>query len=91
MIPHTKAAEMFGEQTRLRFRHRYEVNPAYVERLEKGGLIFSGRAPDQPIMQVLELQDHPFFMATQAHPELTSRLDKPCPFFHEFLKTAAKN
>lgn len=71
------------DRLRLRFRHRYEVNPAYIERFEKAGLVFSGKAPDQPIMQILELPEkiHPFFLATQAHPELTSRPLRPSPFF----------
>jgi CTP synthase len=89
ILPNTRAAELFGTKARLRFRHRYEVNPDYVERLEKGGMIFSGRAPNQPIMQVLELPGHPFFMATQAHPELTSKLEKPCPFFDGFVAACA--
>ncbi|GIK16267.1 MAG: CTP synthetase [Planctomycetota bacterium] len=72
-----------AERLRLRFRHRYEVNPDYIERLEAGGLIFSGRAPQHPIMQVVELPEsvHPFFLATQAHPELTGRPLSPSPFF----------
>ncbi len=89
--PDTKAYSLFGHTARLRFRHRYEVNPKYVEALEKNGLIFSGKAPQREIMQIMELSAHPFFMATQAHPELTSRLDKPCPFFLEFVRTASQN
>lgn len=65
----------------MRFRHRYEVDPRYVELLEKGGLVFSGKAPNQPIMQILEIPGHPFFMGTQAHPCLTSRPLKPQPMF----------
>jgi len=74
---------MFGgaATARLRFRHRFEVNPEYVERLERGGMVFSGKAPGQPIMQILELPDHPYFVATQAHPEFTSRPLRPSPFF----------
>lgn len=87
--PHTKAEELFGPVARLRFRHRYEVNPAYIEKLEESGIIFSGKAPQREIMQIMELPDHPFFVATQAHPELTSRLDKPCPFFVGFTKACA--
>lgn len=90
ILPNTKASSMFGTKARLRFRHRYEVNPEFVERLEKNGLVFSGRAPNQPIMQILELPHHPFFMATQAHPELTSKLDKPCPFFDGFIEACTK-
>ncbi|MBI4043673.1 MAG: CTP synthase (glutamine hydrolyzing) [Candidatus Diapherotrites archaeon] len=84
----TRAHALFGDSVRLRFRHRYEVNPVYIQTLEKHGLVFSGKAPGREIMQILELPHHPFFMATQAHPELTSTLDKPNAFFYEFLKTA---
>jgi CTP synthase len=70
---------------RMRFRHRYEVDPRYIERLEKAGLLFSGKAPNQPIMQILELPSHPFFMGTQAHPCLTSRPLRPQPMFVGFV------
>ena len=75
---------------RLRFRHRYEVNPEFIDRLTSAGLVFSGWAPNQPIMQVLELpQDvHPFFLATQAHPELTSRPLSPSPVFVGLVRAA---
>jgi len=81
--PDTLAARMFpGAATaRLRFRHRYEVNPDYIDRLEAGGMVFSGKAPGQPIMQILELPDHPYFVATQSHPEFTSRPLRPSPFY----------
>jgi CTP synthase len=81
--PDTLAWELFGKtnSVRMRFRHRYEVDPRYIEQLEGAGLVFSGKAPDQPIMQILELGDHPFFMGTQAHPCLTSRPLKPQPMF----------
>ncbi|RIK61768.1 MAG: hypothetical protein DCC65_18490 [Planctomycetota bacterium] len=77
-------------EIRLRFRHRYEVDPRYIEQLEAGGLVFSGKAPDFPIMQVLELppEAHPYFVATQAHPELTSRPLRPDPFFLGLVKAA---
>ncbi|MBN1805805.1 MAG: CTP synthase [Sedimentisphaerales bacterium] len=81
--PQTLAWELFGKtnSVRMRFRHRYEVDPRYIQRLEEAGLVFSGKAPNQPIMQILELPDHPFFMGTQAHPCLTSRPLKPQPMF----------
>jgi len=81
--PQTFAWELFGKKdsVRMRFRHRYEVDPRYIEQLEEAGLVFSGKAPNQPIMQILELPDHPFFMGTQAHPCLTSRPLKPQPMF----------
>ena len=81
--PQTMAWELHGKtnSVRMRFRHRYEVDPRYIEQLEQGGLVFSGKAPDYPIMQILELPTHPFFMGTQAHPCLTSRPLKPHPMF----------
>ncbi len=81
--PETIAWDLFAQKDteRMRFRHRYEVDPEYIETLEKNGLVFSGKAPDQPIMQILELPDHPFFMGTQAHPCLTSRPLRPSPMF----------
>jgi CTP synthase len=81
-----------ASQIRLRFRHRYEVDPKYIDALEKHGLVFSGKAPNHPIMQVLELPTdvHPFFLGTQAHPELTSRPLKPSPMFMGFIKAAAE-
>jgi CTP synthase len=85
IVPGTLAAELFGgaETVRMRFRHRYEVDPRYVQALEDGGLIFSGRHPRQPIMQIFELPRdvHPFFVGTQAHPCLTSRPLRPDPMF----------
>lgn len=66
---------------RERFRHRYEVNPEYIAQLEAGGLVFSGRAAGQPIMQYLELSKHPYFVASQAHLEFTSRPLRPNPAF----------
>ena len=68
---------------RQRFRHRWEAEPKYLERLTKAGLRFSGRHPEYPIMQVLELppERHPYFIAAQFHPELTSRPLRPQPMF----------
>ncbi|RJP15266.1 MAG: CTP synthase (glutamine hydrolyzing) [Candidatus Abyssobacteria bacterium SURF_5] len=84
----TRAYSMYGNKTRKRFRHRNEVNPKYIKVLEKGGMIFSGKARGKPIMQIIELKDHPFFMASQFHPELTSTLDKPSKMFYHFVETA---
>ena len=94
LLPGTFARELFGgaDRVRLRFRHRYEVDPKYVERLEKGGLVFSGKHPHQPIMQILELPRdvHPFFVGTQAHPEMTSRPLRPQPFFMGLVRAASE-
>ncbi|NLZ05092.1 MAG: CTP synthase [Phycisphaerae bacterium] len=90
--PETVAWDLFGrkDSVRMRFRHRYEVDPKYIEALEAGGLVFSGKAPDQPIMQILELPSHPFFMGTQAHPCLTSRPLRPSPMFLGLVAAAMK-
>jgi CTP synthase len=88
----TQFAELHGnaERVRLRFRHRYEVNPQYIPKLEAAGMVFSGKATNHPIMQVLELPRsmHPFFMGTQAHAELTSRPLRPDPFFLGLVRAA---
>lgn len=86
------AWRLFGkkEKVRLRFRHRYEVDPRYIEMLESHGLVFSGKAPDQPIMQILELPNHPFFVGTQAHPCLSSRPLRPQPMFVGLIAAAMK-
>jgi CTP synthase len=92
VTPGTMLARLYGgaERIRLRFRHRYEVDPAYIDRLEAAGMNFSGRATKHPIMQVLELPTdvHPFFMGTQAHAELTSRPLRPDPMFTGFVRAA---
>ena len=73
-----------------RHRHRYEVNPKYVEKLEDCGLIFSGRSPDDVLMEFMEIPNHPYFVATQAHPEFKSRPLKPAPLFDGLIKAAKK-
>jgi len=85
----TKAYDLYASgKIRLRFRHRFEVNPEYIYKLEESGLVFSGKAPKYPIMQIVELPEHKFFMATQAHPEFNSRPLKPEPLFNTFVKAA---
>ena len=75
-----------------RHRHRYEVNPEYVEALENAGLIFSGTSPDGRLMEIAELskKEHPFFVGTQFHPEFLSRPLAPHPLFVAFIKAAKK-
>ncbi|MGN6725400.1 MAG: CTP synthase [Tepidisphaeraceae bacterium] len=79
-----------AHHAKLRFRHRYEVDPKYIAQLESAGLIFSGKHPTQPIMQMLELPEevHPFFVGTQAHPEMTSRPLRPSPLFMGLTRAA---
>ncbi len=79
-----------ADTVRMRFRHRYEVDPRYIEQLEQAGLVFSGKAPNYPIMQILEIKDHPFFMGTQAHPCLTSRPLSPHPMFIGLVAASAR-
>lgn len=90
--PNTLAAQLFNNapEVRMRFRHRYEVDPNYIERIEAGGMIFSGKAPDYPIMQILELPRsvHPYFVGTQAHPEMQGRPTRPQPMFMGLVKAA---
>jgi CTP synthase len=71
-----------------RHRHRYEVNPEYVPLLEEQGMVFSGKSPDGVLMEFLEIPDHPFFIATQSHPEFKSRPMKPAPLFDGFIQAA---
>jgi CTP synthase len=91
VAPGTKAAEVYGESVVYeRHRHRYEVNPAYHEALSGKGLVFSGESPDGRLVEIIELEDHPFFMAGQFHPELRSRPTRPHPLFRDFIGAALK-
>ena len=71
-----------------RHRHRYEVNNLLRRRLEDHGMVFSGTSPDDRLVEVIELPDHPFFMASQYHPEFKSRPNRPEPMFREFVAAA---
>ncbi|WP_421847556.1 CTP synthase [Novosphingobium sp.] len=73
-----------------RHRHRYEVNVAYRERLENGGLVFSGMSPDGLLPEIVERPDHPWFIGVQFHPELKSRPFEPHPLFKSFITAAVK-
>jgi CTP synthase len=89
----TIAKKAYGENIiSERHRHRYEVNPAYIEKIEKAGLVFSGKSPSGKLMEIAELpkSTHPFFLGTQFHPEFKARPLDPHPLFTEFIK-AAKN
>lgn len=77
-----------------RHRHRYEVNPEYVKKFEEAGVVFSGfhrPVKGQPLMEFMELPDHPFFVATQAHPEFKARLENPSPLFLGLIKSIIDN
>ncbi|MFH1316160.1 MAG: CTP synthase [Candidatus Woesearchaeota archaeon] len=92
VVKDSQVYHIYGKKTlvRERFRHRFEFNPKYKEQFEQRGLIFSGKAPNQPIMQFLELKDHPFFIGIQAHPEFTSRPLRPNPLYDGFIKACLK-
>ena len=85
----TKVFELYGkEDVSERHRHRYEVNPKYIKDFENVGVIFSGVSPNRVLMEFMELKDHPFFVATQAHPEFKSRPMNPAPLFMGLIKAA---
>ncbi|MCP2098406.1 CTP synthase [Actinosynnema pretiosum] len=91
LTPGSQVARAYGTtEVSERHRHRYEVNNAYREQLAEAGLVFSGTSPDGRLVEFVELpaEVHPFFVATQAHPELKSRPTKPHPLFAAFVKAA---
>jgi len=71
-----------------RHRHRYEFNNEYREQLEKAGMRFTGTSPDGRLVEIVEIPDHPWFLAVQFHPEFTSRPNRPQPLFREFVAAA---
>jgi len=87
----TRAREIFGESVIYkRHRHRYEVNNQLRRRLEDEGLVCGGTSPDERLVEVIELPDHPFFVASQFHPEFNSRPTRPEPLFRDFVGAAAE-
>jgi CTP synthase len=85
----TRAREIYDEPVIYeRHRHRYEVNNHLRKRLEHAGLVFSGTSPDDRLVEVIELPDHPFFVASQYHPEFKSRPLRPQPLFRDFVGAA---
>ncbi|MCG8532253.1 MAG: CTP synthase [Desulfovibrionales bacterium] len=81
------ADEMISE----RHRHRYEFNNAYYKRLEEAGMVFSGVSPDETLVEIVEVKDHPWFLACQFHPEFKSTPMNPHPLFREFIKASKAN
>jgi CTP synthase len=77
-----------GDQISERHRHRFEFNPAYIDRLAENGFIFSGRSPDGKFVEIVELADHPWFLGCQFHPELKSKPLAPHPLFASFIRAA---
>lgn len=91
LIPGTKAYDAYQEPVIYeRHRHRYEFNNAYREEMEENGFTFSGLSPDGRLIEVIELTDHPYFVASQFHPEFVSRPTRPHPLFREFIRAAQK-
>jgi CTP synthase len=85
----SRAREVYGEAVVYeRHRHRYEVNNLLRKRLEAAGLRTSGTSPDERLVEVVELEDHPFFLASQFHPEFKSRPERPAPLFRDFIAAA---
>lgn len=89
--PEAKAFALYGKTMIYeRHRHRYEVNNDYRDALQKGGMIFAGTSPDNHIVEMIEIPDHPWFTAGQFHPEFKSRPNKPHPLFRGFVTAAAE-
>ncbi|NIP35329.1 MAG: CTP synthase (glutamine hydrolyzing), partial [Thermoplasmata archaeon] len=87
-----KAAKLYGStEIYERHRHRYEVNPEYIGRIEDAGLRYVGRAPDKIRMEVFELEGHPYYVGCQFHPELKSRPTRPAPLFVGLVRAAVEN
>ncbi|MGH7623586.1 MAG: glutamine amidotransferase-related protein, partial [Gemmatimonadaceae bacterium] len=89
LVEGTRAAAAYGEaEITERHRHRYEFNNIYREQLEAAGLIASGTSPDDTLVEIAELVDHPFMLGSQFHPEFKSRPDRPQPLFRDFIGAA---
>lgn len=88
----SKIYKLFGkEEINERHRHRYEVNNDYRDEYIKNGLVLAGQSPNKNIVEMIELKNHPFFIATQSHPELKSRPNRPHPLFSGFIQASIDN
>jgi CTP synthase len=88
----SKVAEAYGTlNIEERHRHRYEVDIKYREALEAKGLCFSGMSPDGRLPEIVEVEDHPWFIGVQFHPELKSKPLEPHPLFRDFVRAAKEN
>ena len=84
--PGSQVARLYGEEVvSERHRHRYEFNPKFRARFEGSGFVCSGTSPDDRLVEFIELEGHPFWVGTQAHPEFKSRPERPAPLFREFI------
>ncbi|MCL2825794.1 MAG: CTP synthase [Eggerthellaceae bacterium] len=92
IVPGTHVAAAYGqEEVSERHRHRLEVNNDYRERLQEAGLVISGVSPDGRLVEMIELPDHPWFVACQGHPEFKSRPTRPHPLFRDFIAASIEN
>ncbi len=92
MVAGTKAREVYGKDVIVeRHRHRFEVNNQLVGKLREAGLTISGWSFDDTLVEVIEYEDHPWFVATQFHPEFTSRPRTGHPLFKSFVEASIKN
>jgi CTP synthase len=92
LVKNTKAAEAYASDVVMeRHRHRYEVNNEYRDILADAGLVFSGTSPDRSLVEIIELPDHPWFVACQFHPEFKSRPDNAHPLFKGLMQAALAN
>jgi CTP synthase len=92
LIEGTLAAAAYSEQEiSERHRHRYEFNNEFREQLEKAGLVVSGTSPDDTLVEIVELRDHPWFLGCQFHPEFKSKPMRPHPLFRDFIKASLEN
>jgi CTP synthase len=88
----TKAYQSYGKTKIIeRHRHRYEFNNTYQKRFEEAGMIASGLNPDNNLVEIVEIKNHPFFIGVQFHPELKSTVLNPHPLFVRFVKAAIDN
>jgi CTP synthase len=91
LVPGSRVSEIYGtSHVQERHRHRFEVNIAYKEVLEKVGYKFSGLSPDGELPEIVEISDHPWFIGVQFHPELKSKPFAPHPLFESFVTAAVK-
>lgn len=90
LTPGTKASNAYGDATLIdeRHRHRFEVSNRFRTDLEQNGMVLCGKSPDGKIVEMIELTDHPYFVACQFHPEFKSRPNRPHPLFHSFIKAS---
>ena len=92
LIKGTKSSAAYGKsKIQERHRHRYEFNNKYLSQFEKSGMIAAGKNPESDLVEIIELQGHPWFVGTQFHPEYKSTVLNPHPLFVRFIKATLDN